>query len=81
MHGQLLQHLFIAYSLMEGRDDGSIEDARYSTSHLGEAGDKRLESLPGFLPHCMEVGLHAVLLVSTGEVRYEPRAELFPGID
>jgi hypothetical protein len=81
MHGQLLQHLFIAYSLMEGRDDGSIEDARYSTSHLGEAGAKRLESLPGFLPHCMEVGLHAVLLVSTGEVRYEPRAELFPGID
>jgi hypothetical protein len=81
MRGQLLQHLFIAYSLTEGRDDGSIGNARYSTSHLGEAGDKCPESLPRFLPHCMEVGLHAVLLVSTGEVRCEPRAELFPGID
>jgi hypothetical protein len=54
---------------------------RYSTSHLGEAGDERPESLPGLLPHCMEVGLHAVLLVSTSEVRNEPRAELFPGVD
>jgi hypothetical protein len=81
MRGQLLQHFFITYSLTEGRDDGSIGNARYSTSHLGEAGNKRPESLPGFLPYCVEVGLHAVLLVSTGEVRYEPCAELFPGID
>jgi hypothetical protein len=81
MHGQLLQHFFIMYSLTEGRDDGSIGNARYSTSHLGEAGDKRPESLPGLLPHCMEVGLHVVLLVTAGEVRCEPRAELFPGID
>jgi hypothetical protein len=81
MRGQLLQYFFIMYSLTEGRDDGSIGDARYSTSHLGEAGDKRLDSLPGFLPHCVKVGLHAVLLVSAGEVRCEPRAELFPGID
>jgi hypothetical protein len=29
----------------------------------------------------MEVGLHTVLLVSAGEVRDEPRAELFPGVD
>jgi hypothetical protein len=29
----------------------------------------------------MEVGLHAVLLVSTGEVRNEPHAELFLGVD
>jgi hypothetical protein len=72
---------FITYSLTEGRDDGCIGNARYSASHLGEAGDKRPESLPGFLPHCVEVGLHAVLLVSAGEVRCEPRAELFPGID
>jgi hypothetical protein len=71
MRGQLLQHFFITYSLTEGRDDGSI----------GNAGDKRPESLPGFLPHCVEVGLHAVLLVSAGEVRCEPRAEIFPGID
>jgi hypothetical protein len=53
----------------------------YGTSHLGEAGDKILESLPGFLPHGMEVGLHTVLLVSAGEVRNEPRAELLPGVD
>jgi hypothetical protein len=48
---------------------------------LVEAGDKCLESLSGFLPHCVEVGLHVVLLVSTGEVRCEPCAELFLGID
>jgi hypothetical protein len=59
---------------MEGRDDGSIGNARYGTSHLGEAGDKRPESLLGFLPHCVEVGFHVVLLVSAGEVRCEPRA-------
>jgi hypothetical protein len=81
MRGQLLQHFFITYSLTEGRDDGSIRNARYSTSHLGEAGDKRPESLPGFLPHYVEVGLHVVLLVSAGKVCCEPRAELFPGID
>jgi hypothetical protein len=81
MRGQLLQHFFITHALTEGRDDGSIGNARYSTSHLGEAGDKRPKSLPGFLPHCMEVGLHVVLLVSAGEVRCEPRAELFLGID
>jgi hypothetical protein len=81
MRGQLLQYFLITYSLAEGRDDGSIGNARYSTSHLGEAGDECPESLPGFLPHCMEVGLHAVLLVSAGEVRCEPRTELFLGID
>jgi hypothetical protein len=81
MRGQLLQYFFITYSVKEGRDDGSIGNARYSTSHLGEVGDKCPESLPGFLPHCVEVGLHTVLLVSAGEVRYEPRVELFPGID
>jgi hypothetical protein len=29
----------------------------------------------------VQVGLHVVLLVSTGEVRNEPRTELFPGVD
>jgi hypothetical protein len=29
----------------------------------------------------VEVGLHAVLLVSAGEVHCEPHAELFLGID
>jgi hypothetical protein len=81
MHGQLLQHFLIMYSPSEGRDDGSIGNARYSTSHLGEAGDERLESLPGLLPHRMEVGLHTMLLVSISEVRNEPHAELFPGVD
>jgi hypothetical protein len=81
MRGQLLEHFLITYSLMEVRDDGSIGNARYSTSHLGEAGDERLEGLPGLLPHRMEVGLHTVLLLSTGEVRNEPCAKLFPGVD
>jgi hypothetical protein len=81
VRGQLLQHFLITYSLTEGHDDGSIGNARYSTSHLGEAGDERLESLPGLLPYRMEVGLHTVLLVSAGEVRNEPCVELFPGVD
>jgi hypothetical protein len=81
MCGQLLQHFFNMYSLSEGRDDRSIRNTRYHTSHLGEAGDGLPEGLPGLLPHCMEVGLHAVLLVSTGEVRHEPRTEFFPGVD
>jgi hypothetical protein len=81
MRGQLLQHFLIAYSLAEGLDDGSIGNARYSTSHLGEAGDERPESFPGLLPYRVEVGLHTVLLVSAGEVRNEPRVELFLGVD
>jgi hypothetical protein len=81
MRGQLLQHLFITYPLAEGCDDRSIGDTRYSTSHLGEAGDKCPESFSGLLPYCVQAGLHAVLLVSTGEVRTEPRAERFLGVD
>jgi hypothetical protein len=81
VRGQLLQHLFITHSLTEGRDDRSIRDARYSTPHLGEAGDKRPKGFPGFLPHSVEVGLHAVLLVSASKVRCELRAELFQGVD
>jgi hypothetical protein len=81
MCGQLLQHFFITYSLSEGHDDRSIRNTRYRTSYLGEAGEELLEGFPGLLPHCMEVGFHTVLLVSTGEVRYEPRTEFFPGID
>jgi hypothetical protein len=71
MRGQLFQHFLITYSLAEGRDDGSIGNVRYSTLHLGEAGNEHLESLPGLLPYCVEVGLQTVLLVSTGEVRNE----------
>jgi hypothetical protein len=80
VRGQLLQHFLIMYSLSEGCDDGSIGNARYSTSHLGEAGDERPEGLPRLLPYRVEVGLHNVLLVSTGEVCNEPRAELFLGV-
>jgi hypothetical protein len=81
MRGQLLQHFIITYSLSEGRDDGSIGNAGYTTSHLGEAGEECPESLPELLPYRVEVGLHTVLLVSTGKVRNEPRAELFLGVD
>jgi hypothetical protein len=49
--------------------------------YLGEARNERSEGLPGFLPHCMEVCLHTMLLVSAGEVRHELCAELFPGAD
>jgi hypothetical protein len=81
MRGQLLQHLFITHLLAESGDDGSIRDTGYSPSYLGEAGDEGPESFPGFLPHCMEVCLHTMLLVSASEVHGEPRAELFPGVD
>jgi hypothetical protein len=67
--------------MSEGRDDRSIRNTRYRTSHLGEAGDELLEGHPGLLPHCMEVDLHTVLLVSTGKVRHEPRTEFFLGVD
>jgi hypothetical protein len=69
------------YPLAESGDDGSIRDMRYSPSYLSEAGDESPESFAGFLPHCMEVSLHAMLLISAGEVRCEPRTELFLGVD
>jgi hypothetical protein len=81
MRGQLLQHLFITHPLVESGDDRSVADTGYSSSYPGEAGDEGPESFPGLLPHCMEVSLHAMPLISTGEVRYEPRTELFPGVD
>jgi hypothetical protein len=67
--------------LAESGDDGSIDDTGYSPSYFSVAGDESPKSFPGFLPHFMEVSLHAMLLISAGEVRCEPRAELFPGID
>jgi hypothetical protein len=81
MCGQFLQHFLITYPLSEGRDDGGIGNMRYSTSYLGEAGDKHPEGLSRFLPYSMEVGLHTMLLVSAGKVRNEPCTELFPGVD
>jgi hypothetical protein len=81
MCGLLLWHLLIMYPLAESGDDGSIGDTGYSPSYLSEAGDEIPESFPGFLPHCVEVSLHAMPLISAGEVRCEPHAELFPGVD
>jgi hypothetical protein len=81
MRRQFLQHLLITHPLLESSDNGGIGDARYSPLYLGEAGDESPESLPGFLPHCMEMSLHAMLLISTGEVHCEPCTELFPGVD
>jgi hypothetical protein len=81
MRHQFLHHLLIMHPLSESSDNGGIGDARYSPPYLGEMGDESLESLSGFLPHYMEMSLHAMLLVSTGEVRYEPCTELFPGVD
>jgi hypothetical protein len=81
VRGQLLQHLFITHSLAEGRDDRSVRDGRYSTPHLGEAGDKCLEGFPSLLPHCVEVGLHAMLLVGAGKVHCEAYIVLLPGVD
>ena len=46
-----------------------------------EARDEGPERFPGFLPHSVEVGLHTMLLVCTGEVRREPRTELLPRLD
>jgi hypothetical protein len=80
MRSQLLQHLLITYPLSESSDNRGIGDARYGSPYLGEAGDESLESLPGFLPHCMEMSLHAMLLISTGKVHREPCTELFPGV-
>jgi hypothetical protein len=54
---------------------------RYGASYLAEAGDEGPKGFPGLLPHCMEVRLHVMLLVSAGEVRGEPRTELFLGAD
>jgi hypothetical protein len=81
LRGQLLQHIFITHPLAKSSDDGSIRDTGYSPSYLGEVGDEGPESFLRLLPHCMEVSLHAMLLISASEVHYEPRVELFPGVD
>jgi hypothetical protein len=81
VRGQLLQLLFITHPLAESGDDRSVGDTVYSSSYPDEAGDEGSESFPGLLPHCMEVSLHAMSLISTGEVCCEPRTELFPEVD
>jgi hypothetical protein len=81
MHHQFLQHLLITHPLSESSDNGGIRDARYNPPYLGEAADESPESLPEFLPQCMEMSLHTMLLISTGEVCCKPRTELLPGVD
>jgi hypothetical protein len=65
----------------ESRDNRCIGDMWNGSTYLGEVGDEGPEGFPGLLPHSVEVGLHAVLLVRAGEVRHELRAELTPGLD
>jgi hypothetical protein len=78
---QLLQHLLITDPLTESRDDRCIGDTWNGSMYLGEAGDEGPEGFPGLLPHGVEVGLHAMLLICAGEVRCELRAELSTGLD
>jgi hypothetical protein len=66
---------------MESRDDRCIGDTRNGSTYLGEAGDEGPEGFPGLLPHGVEMGLHAMLLVRAGEVRRELHAELSLGLD
>jgi hypothetical protein len=78
---KLLQHLPIAYPLTKSSNDRCIENTRDGPSYLDEPGGEGSEHLPGSLLHGMEVGLHAMLLVGTGEVRYEPRIEPLLGVN
>jgi hypothetical protein len=78
---QLLQHLLITDPLSESHDNRCIENTWNGSTYLSEAGDEGPEGFPGLLPHSMEVGLHTVLLVCTGEVCREQHAELSPGLD
>ena len=55
--------------------------SRNGTPYLGEARDECPEHFSGFLPHGVEVSLHTMLLVCTGEVRSEPRTELLSGLN
>ena len=78
---QLLEHLLITYPLSESSDNRRVRDMRNGTPYLGEARDECPERLSGFLSHGVEVSLHTMLLVRTGEVRNEPRTELLPGLN
>ena len=81
MRRQLLEHLLVTYPLSERSDNRCIGDMRNGTPYLGEERDECPECLSGFLPHGVEVSLHTMLLVRTGEVRSEPRTELLPGLN
>jgi hypothetical protein len=53
---------------------------QYVSSYLSEAGIEFPERFLRFRPHCMEVGLHTMLLVSAGKVHGELSIDLFPGM-
>jgi hypothetical protein len=78
---QLLQHLLIMDPLTECRGNRCIRNTWNGSTYLSEARDEGPEGFPRFLPHGVEVGLHAMLLVRAGEVRRELRAELSLGLD
>jgi hypothetical protein len=75
---QLLQHPLVMDPLTESRDDRCIGDTRNGSTYLGEVGDEGPEGFSGLLPHGVEMGLHAMLLVRAGEVRREPCAQSSP---
>jgi hypothetical protein len=81
MSRQLLQHLLVTDPLAESRDDRRVGDTWNGSTHLGEAKDEGPEGFSGLLPHGVEVGLHTMLLVRTGEVLRELCAELTLGLD
>src|SRR6185295_18367156 len=81
MRRQLLEHLLITYPLTESSDNRRVRDTRNGTPYLGEARDECPERLSGFLTHSVEVGLHTMLLVRTGEVHSEPCTEVLPRLD
>src|SRR6185312_9124443 len=81
VHRQFLEHLLITYPLTESNNDRCIKDTRNSTAYLGEARDECPERLSEFLPHCMEVSLHTMLLISTSKVRHKSGAEPLPGLN
>jgi hypothetical protein len=81
MGRQLLQHLLITDPLSESHDNRCIGNTWNSSTYLDEAGHEVPEGFPGLLPHSVEVGLHAVLLVLAGEVCRKQHAEFSPGLD
>jgi hypothetical protein len=81
MGRQFLQHLLITEPLSESRDNRCIRNTWNGSTYLGEAGDEGPKGFPGLLPHSMELGLHAVLLVRAGEVHREQHTEFSPRLD
>jgi hypothetical protein len=75
------QHLLVTDPLSESRDNRCIGNTWNGSMYLGEAGGEGPVGFPGLLPHSVEVGLHAMLLIRAGEVCRELRVERSPGLD